>query len=348
MNWVIEWSHTSRSPAAGEDTPSGRHSDREVDQVKTYILRRLLTMIPTLLVVTMIAFSITNLLPGDPALAILGMERAQDREAYEALRKDLGLDRPLVVQYVDWVAKAIRGDLGTSIRNRQPVLEGIRDRLTPTLMLTLSSMVLGLLIALPVGVVSAVKPNSKLDVAGTLFAMSGVAIPHFWLGIMLIFVLGVWLRWLPPSGFVSPFEDLGQSLTLMIMPAFTLSTGVAAVIMRQVRSALIEVMQQDYIITARSKGIHEQVVVRGHALKNALIPVVTVIGLQTGRLLGGAVIVETVFSIPGVGRLAIDSIYFRDLPMVQGAVLVLALAVLIANLITDILYAYIDPRIRYV
>jgi len=304
-------------------------------------------MIPTILAVSMVAFSITFLLPGDPALAILGEQRANDRQAYEALRKDLGLDRPIHIQYLDWVGKAVRGNLGISVRNGQPVMEGILQRLPVTMMLTLSAMAIGLLVALPVGIISAVKPNSKLDVAGTLFAMSGVAIPDFWLGIVLIFLLAVTLRWLPPSGFVSPFEDAGASLKLMIMPAFTLSTGLAAVITRQTRSALIEVMQQDYIVTARAKGLRELLIVERHALKNALIPVLTVIGLQTGRLFGGAAVVETIFSIPGVGRLAVDSIYYRDFPMVQGVVLVLAMAVLIANLITDVLYVGIDPRIRF-
>ena len=315
--------------------------------MRRFVIRRLLAMIPTILAVSMVAFSITFLLPGDPALAILGEQRANDRQAYEALRKDLGLDRPIHIQYLDWVGKAVRGNLGISVRNGQPVMEGILQRLPVTMMLTLSAMAIGLLVALPVGIISAVKPNSKLDVAGTLFAMSGVAIPDFWLGIVLIFLLAVTLRWLPPSGFVSPFEDAGASLKLMIMPAFTLSTGLAAVITRQTRSALIEVMQQDYIVTARAKGLHELLVVERHALRNALIPVLTVIGLQTGRLFGGAAVVETIFSIPGVGRLAVDSIYYRDFPMVQGVVLVLAMAVLIANLITDVLYAGIDPRIRF-
>ncbi len=315
--------------------------------MQRYILRRLVTLIPTIVLISFISFSIILLLPGDPALAILGPERAADREAYEKIRLELGLDKPLPLQYLDWAGKAIRGDLGISIRNQQPVLNGIAERLVPTLVLSFSAMLLGLLIAVPAGVISAIRPNSKADVASTFFALSGVAVPHFWLGILLIFIFAVWLRWLPPSGFVSPLEDLGASLKLLILPTFTLATGVAAVIMRQVRSALIEVMQLDYITTARAKGLREAVVVWRHALKNALIPVVTIIGLQTGRLLGGAVVVETIFSIPGVGRLAIDSIHFRDFPMVQGVILVLAMAVLIANLITDVVYAYIDPRIRY-
>ncbi len=226
-------------------------------------------------------------------------------------------------------------------------MDGILERLPVTLVLTFAAIIVALLISIPVGIISAVRPNSKADIAGTIFALSGVAMPHFWLGIMLIFFFGVFLRWLPPSGFVSPLDDPGQSFKLLLMPAFTLATGTAAVVMRQIRSALLEVLQQDFIVTARAKGLAEAVVVNRHALKNALIPVVTVIGLQTGRLFGGAVVVEQIFAIPGVGRLAVDSINYRDFPMVQGVILVLAVAVLFANLITDILYGYIDPRIRF-
>ncbi|MHB9092751.1 MAG: ABC transporter permease, partial [Chloroflexota bacterium] len=238
--------------------------------MQRYILRRLITIIPTIIIVSMVSFSIILLLPGDPALAILGPERAADKEAYAKIRQEMGLDQPVPLRYLDWAGKAVQGNLGISIRNQQPVLEGIKDRLPVTLLLSACAMLLGLLIALPAGIISAVKPNSKYDIAGTVFALSGVAIPHFWLGIMLIFIFGVWLRWLPPSGFVSPTEDLGTSVKLLLMPTFTLATGIAAVIMRQVRSALIEVMQQDYIVTARAKGLREQVVVVSHALKNAL------------------------------------------------------------------------------
>lgn len=313
----------------------------------TYVARRLMMMIPVLLLVSMISFSITLLLPGDPAMAILGEQAANNQQLYQSLRKALGLDKPLPVQYVDWARKAFTGNFGTSIRDRQPVGEAIQQRLAPTVELTTISLVLALLIALPVGIISAVKPNSWPDVTGTVFALSGVAIPPFWLGILLMFVFAIWRRWLPPTGYVPFTKDPGMSLELMIMPALTLSTGLAAVIMRQVRSALIEVMQQEYVVTARAKGLSEWIVVNRHALKNALIPVVTVIGMQTGRLLGGAVVVETVFSIPGVGRLAVDSIFFRDFPVVQGVVMVMAVIVLTVNLLTDVLYAYLDPRIRY-
>lgn len=311
-----------------------------------FIARRLATMIPVLALVSLIAFSLVFLLPGDAAMAILG-DQAKDEALYQQLRKEMGLDEPVPVQYFNWVKKAVTGDFGVSARLRQPVGELIQQRVVPTAELALLAMLLALALALPVGIISAVRPNSKADAIGTVFALSGVAIPHFWLGIMLMFVLAVWLRWLPPSGYVSPFVDLGESLRLMVMPSLTLATGLTAVIMRQVRSSLIEVLQQEYVVTARAKGLRERVVVMRHALKNGLIPVVTVIGLQIGRLLGGAVVVEVIFSIPGMGRLAVDAISYREFAIVQAVVLVMATAVLVANLVTDILYAYIDPRIRH-
>jgi peptide/nickel transport system permease protein len=209
------------------------------------------------------------------------------------------------------------------------------------------SLVLALVVALPIGLISAVRPNSWADIVGTVLALSGVAVPHFWLGILLMFLLAVWLGLLPPSGYARLLDDPLASLRLMIMPCMTLATGLAAVVTRQVRSALLEALQDDYIRTARSKGLEERAIVVRHALRNALIPVVTIIGMQTGRLFGGAVVVETIFSIPGIGRLAVDSIFYRDFPVLQGVVLLMAVAVLLINLATDILYGYIDPRIRY-
>jgi peptide/nickel transport system permease protein len=315
--------------------------------VKTYLLRRLLHAIPTLLLVTVVTFSITMLLPGDPALAFLGEAAAMDKVAYDAMRRELGLDQPIPIQYAFWLGRAVRGDLGTSIRTREPVWDSMRARFPITLQLTVTAMLIALLVAVPVGIISAIRPNSRLDVAGTMVAIGGLAIPSFWLGIMLIFVFALWLRWLPPSGYTSPGTSLGMNLQMMLLPAIVLGTEQAAVIMRQVRSALIDVLHQEYVTTAWAKGLHEGVVVRRHALRNALIPVITIIGLQTGRLIGGAVVVETVFALPGLGRLAADSIFFRDFPSLQGVVLVLALAVFVSNLITDALYSYLDPRIRY-
>jgi len=315
--------------------------------MRHFLTRRLLVMLPVLVLVSLIAFAVTSLLPGDAALAVLGENQAKDEALYRTVRAELGLDQPAFVQYARWVGRAARGDLGVSFRTKQPVTEAIQQRLPATLQLTLLSLALALVVALPIGLLSAIRPNSWADSIGTVLALSGVAMPHFWLGILLMFFFAVWLGLLPPSGYVPPTQDPLGSLKLMLMPCMTLATGLAAVITRQVRSALLEVLQDDYIRTARSRGLTERGVVVGHALRNALIPVVTIIGMQTGRLFGGAVVVETIFSIPGVGRLAVDSIFFRDFPVLQGVVLLMAVAVLSINLLTDMLYAAIDPRIRY-
>jgi peptide/nickel transport system permease protein len=312
-----------------------------------YLLRRFVYFIPVIFLVTVVIFSITLLLPGDPALAFLGEGNIHDKVAYEAMRKELGLDQPIPVQYGMWVSRAVQGDFGRSIRTRERVLDGLAARLPVTLQLTVMALVIALAIAIPVGILSATRPNSKMDTAGTVFAIGGVAIPEFWLGILLIYIFAVWLRWLPPSGYVSPSAGLWPSIQSLILPAISLGMTLNAVTMRQTRSCLIEVMQNEYIVTARAKGLAERVLVARHALKNALIPVITIIGLQIGRLFGGAVVVETIFALPGMGRLAADSIFFRDFPMLQGVVLVMAIAVLFCNLITDVLYAYLDPRIRF-
>jgi len=312
-----------------------------------YVARRLFGMIPVAFMISLIAFGLLYLLPGDPAMAILGEERAGNKAAYQALRTELGLDDPIYVQYGRWLGNLLRGDMGTSIRTNEPIAHMVTRRLPVTIELGILAVLLGAAIALPVAVISAVRPGSKLDILGTLFAMGGVAMPSFWLGILLIFLLSLWLRLLPPSGYVSPLDDFGANFKMMIMPCVAMGTSLAAVIMRQARSALIEVLGEDYITTARSKGLKEQAVVGRHALKNALIPVVTVIGLQVGNILGGAVVTETIFAVPGVGRLLVDSISFRDYPVVQAAVLIMAVGVLFSSLATDLLYAYLDPKIRY-
>jgi len=314
-----------------------------------FVARRLVAMVPLLILVSILAFSLVLLLPGDPALAILGDEvaNANNKQAYYALRKELGLDEPVPIQYLTWAARVLRGDLGTSIRNQTPIASTIGGRMLPTIELALLGAILSLLIAFPAGIISALRPNSMADAGATLAALGGVAIPNFFLGILLIYVMAVWLRVLPPSGYVAPWEDLGENLKLMIMPAIAVSTGLAAVMMRQVRSALIEVLQQEYILTARSKGLSEMAVVLGHAIKNAAIPVVTILGQQVGTLIGGAVVTETIFSIPGMGRMIVEAISYRDFPVVQAAVLLLAMTVLLANLATDLVYGYLDPRIRH-
>jgi peptide/nickel transport system permease protein len=304
-------------------------------------------MIPVLFIVSLISFSLLYILPGDPAIAMLGEEALGDEAMYRAIRAEMGLDQPLWVQYGIWVGSVVRGDLGTSIRTGEPVFEYLLRRAPVTLYFGFAGLLVGVVIGLTVAIASALRPNSWLDMTGTVIAMAGIALPNFWLAVMLMWLFGVTLRWLPPSGYVSPFDDPIQSVKLLIMPAIVLGTSSAAVIMRQGRSALIEVLQQDYITTARSRGVGERSVVQRHALKNAMIPVVTILGLQVGTLVSGAAITETVFAIPGVGRAAVDAIFFRDYPVLQGAVLMLTLAAILANLMADIAYGYLDPRIRY-
>jgi peptide/nickel transport system permease protein len=312
-----------------------------------YIVRRLVALVPILFFVSIVTFAVTLLLPGDPALAYIGEANINDRVMYQAVRQELGLDQPIPVQYVKWLARAVQGDLGRSIRTREPAVEGLLARLPVTIELSLIAMAISITIAVPIGILSAVRPNSKLDLAGTLVAMGGVAVPDFWLAILLIYVMAVWLRVLPSSGFVPMDQGLTANLQSMVLPSVALGMGLAAVVMRQLRSSLIEVLHQEYVLVARAKGLSAGITLRRHALKNALIPVVTIIGLQTGRLLGGAVLIETIFSLPGLGRLAADSILFRDYPMLEGVVLILALAVALSSLVTDIIYAALDPRIRY-
>jgi len=315
--------------------------------MSAYVIRRLLQMIPVLVLVSVVSFSLIFVLPGDPALAILGDQNARDAQLYAQLRADLGLDRPLPVQYLDWAGRVLRGDFGTSTQTHQPVASLLLQRIGPTAELGLLALLFALTIGMSVGIASAVRPNSRLDILATIAAMVGACIPHFWLGLLLILAFGLWLRWLPPSGYIPPADDLLGNLKLMLLPALTVGSGGAAVLMRQVRSAMLEVLGQDYITTARAKGLASRTITLRHGLRNAMIPVLTVIGLQVGLLIGGAVVSESIFAIPGVGRLAADSIFSRDFPVLQAVVLLLALAVLLANLATDLMYAWLDPRIRY-
>jgi peptide/nickel transport system permease protein len=315
--------------------------------VAQFLLRRLFYFIPVIFLVTVVVFAITMLLPGDPALAFLGEGGIRDKIAYEAMRQELGLDRSLPVQYVHWLGKALHGNLGRSVRTHEAVTDALVARLPVTIELAAVSLVIALTIAVPVGIVSATRPNSPVDTAATVVAVSGVALPEFFVGILLIYVFAVGLRVLPPSGYVPLSAGLWPNLRSILLPALSLGMTLNAVTMRQVRASLIEVMREEYVTVARAKGLPESSVIRVHALKNALIPVITVIGLQVGRLFGGTVVVETIFAFPGMGRLAADSIFFRDFPALQGVVLVMALAVLTCNLLTDVLYAYVDPRIRY-
>lgn len=311
-----------------------------------YIVRRIVSMFPVLLIASVISFGLLYVLPGDPAVAVLG-DNAGNKATYEALRRDLGLDQPVYVQYGKWLGRVVRGNLGTSIRTNEPVAAILLRRLPVSLYVGFAGLLIGAAIGLSAAIVSALRPGTKLDLAASVFAMGGIALPSFWQALIFVYIFAVVLHWVPPSGYVAPLADPGLSLKMLVLPAVVLGTHSAAVVMRQSRSALLEVLGQDYIVTARAKGLSERRVVVRHALKNALIPIVTIIGLQIGNLVSGAAIVETVFAIPGVGRAAVDAIANRDYPLLQGAVLMLALGVMIANLLTDLAYGYLDPRIRY-
>ena len=308
------------------------------------VLHRLAATIPVLLLVTAGVFALLHLTPGDPIDAM--MAESADADAKASLRAELGLDRPLPVQYLAWMGRLLRGDLGRSIRNGEPVIENVSRRIRPSLQLALLAMTISLLIAFPVGIVSAVRRNTSFDRAGTTFALFGICMPNFLLALLLIFLFGVTLRWLPISGYVDPAEELVDGLRSLALPAVTLGLALAAVVTRTLRSSMLEALTEDYVRTARAKGLSEWRVMRGHVLRNALIPVVTVLGLQLGTLIGGAVITEYVFALPGVGRLVVDAVFARDYPLVQGVVLLIAVAFIASNLVVDLLYGLIDPRLR--
>lgn len=310
-----------------------------------FVLRRLISGLPTLLLVTAMVFALTRVLPGDPARLLLGEEATPELVAQ--IREELGLNRPILVQYADWLWGLVRGDLGRSIRGNELVAPIIWQKLPTTLELSLFSLLVAIVIGIPAGVLAALRRNTAVDASVTVMALSGISIPNFFLGILLIYAFSIRLAWIPPSGYVEPWVDLQKNLLLMLMPAITLGTALAGAIARFTRNSMLEVLSQDYVRTARAKGLEGRVVVYKHALRNAAIPVVTVIGLQLGGLLGGAVVTEQVFSIPGFGRLLVDSVFNRDFPVLQAVVLISALAVFLINVLTDLLYAAIDPRIRY-
>jgi peptide/nickel transport system permease protein len=309
------------------------------------VLQRLAATVPVLLLVSAGVFALLHLTPGDPIDAM--MAESADATAKASLRAELGLDRPLPVQYAAWMGRVLHGDLGRSIRNGEPVVENVSRRIRPSLQLALLAMAISLLVAVPVGIVSAARRNSSVDRVGTTFALFGICMPNFLLALLLIFLFGVTLRWLPISGYVDPAEELVDGLRSLALPAVTLGLALAAVVTRTLRSSMLEALTEDYVRTARAKGLSEWRVVRGHVLRNALIPVVTVLGLQLGTLIGGAVITEYVFALPGVGRLVVDAVFARDYPLVQGVVLLIALGFIASNLLVDLLYGLIDPRIRH-
>jgi peptide/nickel transport system permease protein len=308
-----------------------------------FLTRRLLGTVPVLVILSIGVFLMLHLTPGDPVQIMLGQDATPS--AIAALRAELGLDQPLPIQYVRWMANVVHGDLGRSIRTNQPVTEAIVSRLPVTIELSLWSLLLSLAIGLPAGVVAATRRNSGVDLASTGLALVGISLPSFFLGILLILVFALWLRWVPPSGYTPFLQDPLQNVKQMFMPALALGAALAGIVARLTRSSLLEVLGADYMRTARAKGLSDGASVIGHGLKNALLPVVTVIGLQVGALLGGAILIETIFALPGIGRLAVDSIFARDFPIVQGVVLFLALVRVVANLFADLLYARLDPRI---
>jgi peptide/nickel transport system permease protein len=315
-----------------------------------YIVQRFLQLIPVLILVSVAVFLIIRLIPGDPVLVMLGIDPEQrvriSEEQYQALQQQMGFDRPIYVQYFNWVNKVIRGDLGLSLSSRRPIFEVLFERYPATIYLALISLLTGLAIAIPMGVIAAIRQNTRADYAAMGFALWGIAMPNFWLALMLIVLFSLKLGWLPSIGYASPFEDPFRFLQHVFLPALVMGTDLAAPLTRYIRAEMLEQLKQDYVRTAWAKGLPSRRVIIRHALKNSLIAAVTVVGLQTARLLGGSTIVETVFSWPGVGRLLIEGIYARDYPIVQGAVLIIAVTYVMINLLVDIVYKWLDPRIK--
>ena len=315
--------------------------------MRRYVVRRLLLLVPVLLGVSVIIFMVLHLAPGDPAEIMLGSQATQ--ADLERLRAELGLTEPLYVQYVHWLGLVARGDLGRSIWMKRPVLNEVLGRFKATLVLTGAALVLSTAGGVALGIASATRPNSLLDRLSAMASLFGASMPVFWLGIVLMVIFALWLGWVPASGMFAPYGggDLRDLLVHLALPAVTLAAASVTIIARLTRSTMLETLGQDYIRTARAKGVVERAVVLRHGLKNALIPIVTVVGVQAGYLLGGAVLTETVFAWPGVGTLMVQGILARDFPLVQVCVLVVALSFVVINLIVDLLYAWLDPRIRY-
>lgn len=310
-----------------------------------WLLRRVGQVIPTLLILSILIFGLQQLMPGDPAVILAGEERG-DPAVLAQIRAELGLDRPIWQQYLLWMGKVLTGDFGFSWRIRVPVSELILTKLPVTFQLASMAFIIAILIGVPLGILSAVRKDTPSDWAANGAALFGISTPNFWLGIMMILLFSVELGWLPPSGYVPLFDDPVQSLSTTIMPAFVLGTGVASVLMRHTRAAMLTALSQDYVRTARAKGLKERVVIWKHALRNALIPVVTLGAIEFGRLLAGAVLTEQIFTIPGFGKLIVDAVFNRDYPVVQGVVMATALIFVTLSLLTDLLYMAINPRLR--
>jgi peptide/nickel transport system permease protein len=310
-----------------------------------YIFRRLIALLPVLMIVATVGFFLIYLTPGDPASVMLGPDATT--EDVDNLKRLMGLDRPLIVQLVRWYGRTLQGDLGYSIFLQRPVLQAIIERLEPTAMLTLMALTVAVSIGIPAGVVAAVRRNTWVDQAAMGVALFGVSVPSFWMGLNLILFFSVYLGMFPVAGYVPLAQSVVGAFRSLVLPAVTLGISASALIARMTRSSMLEVLGQDYIRTARSKGNQERVVIYHHALRNAMIPTLTVVGLALGGLLAGAIVTETVFALPGVGRLVISSVMRRDYPVVQGVLIFVASSYVMVNLLIDLLYVYLDPRIKY-
>ena len=313
--------------------------------MRAFIIRRLLATIVVLWVISLLTFMALSVLPGDVATAILGPEA--DPDAVAALRERLGLNDSLFVQYVDWITGVFQGDLGFSQRTGDQVSDLIGSRLEVTIELGVLSILIGMIVAIPLGMIAGSRPGTVFDYGLTFFAVLGVSIPVFWLAIIFVLIFAVELGWLPAIGFVSFFDDPVQNLKTMAMPAGAIGVTLAGGLARQVRASMVEVLRQDYVRTAHAKGLNPSTVIIRHAFRNALIPVVTILGIQGSLVIGGAIITESIFQLPGVGKLVIDSIFFSEVPTVQALALMIAAGVAILNLLVDVSYAFLDPRIRY-
>lgn len=317
----------------------------EIEFMGQYLIKRLIGLVPILIGTSLIAFFLVRLVPGDPATALLGLEATP--EAIAALRLKLALDEPLPVQYLTWLGNVFMGDMGRSIQGGRDVLTLILSALMPTALLAVMALLVSLSISIPAGVIAATRRNQGADYVVTFLALCGISMPSFWLAILLIMAFSIALPILPSSGYVSPFVSPWDFIRHVTLPAITLGAALAAATMRMTRAAMLEVLQADYVRTAKAKGLSERAVVWRHAFRNALIPIVTLLGIQFGQVLGGVVVTETVFSWPGIGKLTVDAIFARDYPVVQGAVLFTAALFVLINLITDLIYSALDPRISY-
>ncbi|MGH2530725.1 MAG: ABC transporter permease [Thermomicrobiales bacterium] len=312
----------------------------------TYILRRLALLVPVLIGVSLVTFTLVRLIPGDATLLAIGVDQRTTPEVIAAVRKSYGLDQPQPVQYLRWMEHVLQGDLGTSLRTKRSVNEELRLRLPVTAQLAFTAALIGIIPAVTVGVLAAVRRNSSLDYAATVTTLIGVSVPNFLLATVLVLVFAIWLRWLPPIGYVEFTKDPVQNLKNMILPAISLSLPFAAIMMRNTRSAVLEVLSQEHVRVARAKGLSYPRVLQRHVLPNAALPVITIAGIQMAGLLGGTVIIETIFGMPGIGRYIFESIANRDYPVVQGVTLVMATIFVLISLVVDVLYAVADPRLR--